>query len=216
MHWPLLDGVPAEEVREILQVARRRVFARNEVVCHRGDPADTCHLISSGRFAIRVMTPLGETATVAIRGPGEAFGEMALLVPDARRAATVAALEPGETLSIHRPDFDRIRGRHPGIDRFLWTFLVEEVRTLNERLLEALYVPVDKRVRRRLVELAQAYGGGETAEVPLTQEVLAELVGASRPTVNQVLREEARRGTIRLARGKVVVLQPDELRRRGR
>ena len=79
MEWRLLEGVPADQVRELLQVARRRRFSRNEVVFHRDDPGDSLHLISKGRFAIQVMTPLGETATIAIRGPGESFGEMALV-----------------------------------------------------------------------------------------------------------------------------------------
>jgi CRP-like cAMP-binding protein len=97
----------------------------------------------------------------------------------------------------------------------LLRFLTNEVRMLNERLLEALYVPVEKRVRRRLVELSELYGG-EPPVIPLTQETLAELAGTTRPTVNQVLRDEERRGTIELLRGKVRVLDAGELARRGR
>ena len=98
VEWRLLEGVPPDQVRELLQVARRRRFSRNEVVFHRDDPGDSVHLISKGRFAIQVMTPLGETATIAIRGPGESFGEMAL-VGGTRRSATVLALEDAETFS---------------------------------------------------------------------------------------------------------------------
>ena len=67
-----MDGVPDEEVRRLLSVARRRRFSRHEVVFHREDPADSLHLISKGRFAIRIMTPLGETVTIGIRGPERA------------------------------------------------------------------------------------------------------------------------------------------------
>ena len=215
MQWALLDGVPEDDLRGILQVARRRSFVRNEVVCHRGDPADSCHLIAKGRFAIRTTTSLGDTVTVAIRGPGATFGEMALLVEDGKRLSTVAALEPGETYSIFRTDFDHIRATHPGADRFLWAFLVNEVRTLNERLLEALYLPVDERVRRRLLELAELYGDGDgPVTVPLKQEVVAELAGATRPTVNQVLRDEERRGAIELTRGRITILDVPKLARR--
>jgi CRP-like cAMP-binding protein len=218
MRWALLEGVPEEELREILRVARRRRFAKNEVVCHRGDPADCCHLIAQGRFAVRNTTPLGDTVTVAVRGPGATFGEMALLVDDGKRVATVAALEAGETYAIYRTDFDRLRSTHPDADRFLWAFLVNEVRVLNERLLESLYLPVDKRVLRRLVDLAELYGNGGDGPVtvPLTQEVIAELSGAARPTVNQVLREEERRGTIELSRGNTRILDASELARRSR
>ena len=68
MNWRLLEGVPDEEVRRLLSVARRRTFRKAEVVFHRRDPADSLHLISRGRFKVQVMTPLGEPATIAIRG----------------------------------------------------------------------------------------------------------------------------------------------------
>jgi CRP-like cAMP-binding protein len=97
----------------------------------------------------------------------------------------------------------------------LFRFLTNEVRVLNERLLEALYVPVEKRVRRRLVELSRLYGGDEPV-IQLTQETLAEIAGASRPTVNQVLRDEEKRGTIELSRGRIRVLEVSELERRAR
>jgi CRP/FNR family transcriptional regulator, cyclic AMP receptor protein len=216
LEWRLLEGVPAEQVRELVQMAHRRRFSRNEVVFHRNDPGDSLHLIQSGRFAIRVMTPLGDTATIAVRGPGESFGEMALVAQGGRRAATVAALEDAETIAVYRSDFDRLRERQPSIDAWLHGFLTNEVRMLNDRLLEALYVPVDKRVCRRLAELGELYAedGMEPTTVPLTQETIAELAGATRPTVNQVLREEEKRGTIQLSRGKVRILDPADLARR--
>src|SRR3954453_21006920 len=141
MEWRLLESVPGDQVRELLQVARRRRFSRNEVVFHRDDPGDALHLIQKGRFSIRVMTPLGQVATIALRGPGDSFGEMALLSDDARRSATVTALEEAETFSVTRGDFERLRRRHPAVNEILLRFLQNEVRLLNERLLEALYVP---------------------------------------------------------------------------
>jgi CRP/FNR family transcriptional regulator, cyclic AMP receptor protein len=213
--WGLLEGVPPEQVRELLQVARRRRFSRNEVVFHRDDPGDSVHLVQSGRFAIRVATPLGDMTTIAIRGPGESFGEMALIAEKPRRSATVAALEEAETMSVYKVDFEHVRARHPSVDRILMRFLTDEVRMLNDRLLEALYVPVEKRVRRRLLELATLYGG-EPPAIRLTQETISELAGATRPTVNQVLRDEEKRGTIELSRGRIDVVDAAELARRAR
>jgi CRP-like cAMP-binding protein len=215
--WRLLADVPAEDVRELIEVARRRRFARNEVVFHRYDPGDALHLISKGRFSIRVMTPLGQVATIGLRGPGDSFGEMALLDDNATRSATVTALEEAETFSITRGDFERLRARHPAVNEILLRFLQDEVRLLNERLLEALYVPVEKRVLRRLVELAAMYPSRENeALISLTQESLAELAGASRATVNQVLRDEERRGSIELQRGKTRILDVAALTARAR
>lgn len=201
----------------LLQIARRRRFSRNEVVFHRDDPGDSLHLIQKGRFAIRIMTPLGDTATIGVRGPGDSFGEMTLVDEGARRSATVAALEDAETHAIYRAEFDELRAKHPQVDRFVIRFLANEVRVLNERLLEALYIPVERRVLRRLAELARLYPerDGQTP-IPLTQEVLAELAGTSRATVNKVLNEEQERGTVALQRGKTVVLDADALARRAR
>jgi len=216
VEWRLLADVPPEHVRNLMQIARRRTFARNEVVFHRDDPGDSLHLINKGRFAIRVMTPLGDTATIAVRGPGDSFGEMAL-VGGMRRSATVAALEDAETFSVYQREFEHLRREHPAVNDVLVRFLVGEIRMLNERLLEALYVPVERRVLRRLVELAELYPSENgVAEIALTQETIAELAGAKRPTVNQVLREEADRGTIELQRGKTRVLDLVALRERAR
>ncbi|TMK75150.1 MAG: Crp/Fnr family transcriptional regulator [Actinobacteria bacterium] len=214
MQWQLFGDLPSEEIRRVLATARRRTFGRGEVVFHEGDPADSLHLIAKGRFAVRVTTPLGETATLAIRGPGEAFGELAL-VSDAPRSATVAALESAETHSLYRREFDELRREHPYVNRMLVAVLAASVRRMDELIVEAFYVGAEKRVLRRLRDLATVYGNGSsTITVPLTQEDLAGLAGTSRATVNRVLREEESRGTVTLGRGKTVVLDLEKLTRR--
>ena len=217
MRWPLFDGVPEAEVQRVLSIARRRTFQRGEVVFHVDDPADTLHLVVGGRFAVRVQTRLGDVAILTVIGPGGMFGELALIREEARRTATVEALEAGETRSIHRPDFDRLRAEHPGVTDVLVAVLAAGVDRLSRHLLEALYVPSDKRVLRRLAELARSYApeGGE-AVIPLRQEDLAGLAGTSRATVNRVLREEAGRGTVALARGRTTVIDVGALEQRAR
>ena len=217
MEWALLAGVPGEDVQRLLQIARRRTFRRGEVVFHMGDPADTLHLVVSGRFAVRVQTALADVAVLTILGPGDLFGELALLETDGRRSATVEAIEAGETRSIHRPDFEVLRDRHPSVTDVVTAILAEQVRRLTGNLLEALYLPADRRIRRRVAELADAYapGGGEVT-IPLRQEDLAGLAGTSRATVNRVLREEEARGTVRLARGRTIVIDREGLARRAR
>jgi CRP/FNR family transcriptional regulator, cyclic AMP receptor protein len=216
VEWLLLADVPAEDVRQVLQIARRRTFGRGEVVFHRDDPADSLHLIVKGRFAVRITTPLGDTTLLAVHGPGEAFGELALLSSEARRSATVAALEDAETRSIYRDDFARLQRRHPGVNSVLVALLAEQVRRMDEQIVEAHYVDADTRVRRRLLELARLYGRDQETEVtiPLTQEELAEMAGTSRATVNRVLREEEKRGVIELRRGKTRLLDLPQLRKR--
>jgi CRP-like cAMP-binding protein len=216
--WELLDGLADTEVQALLSIARRRKFARGEVVFHEHDPADTLHLVDKGRFAVRAATPLGDTVVLAVLGPGDMFGELSLLGdPQARRSATVAALEAAETRSVHRLDFDRLRSEHPQTADVLISILAGQVRRLSRHLLEALYVPADKRVLRRLVELVDLYAGSDgSVVVPLTQEDLAGLAGTSRATVNRVLREEEARGSVQLGRGRTTVLDREALARRGR
>jgi CRP/FNR family transcriptional regulator, cyclic AMP receptor protein len=211
MEWQLFANVPPEDVRRLLAIARRRTFARNEVVFHRGDPANALHLIVEGRFSVSIITPLGETAMLGVRGPGEAFGDLALVSGGStERSATVSALEAGETFSVLREDFARLRREHPEVDAVLVAILAESVRRLSDQVTEAYYLSADDRVLRRLADLAELYGG----TVPLPQEALAELAGTSRATVNRVLREQQERGTVELSRSKTVVFDLERLRRR--
>ena len=128
VQWRLLAGVEDTELQQLISVARRRRFDRHEVVFHRDDPADSLHLIVKGRFAVRVTTPLGDTALLAVHGPGHTFGELALLSPGAARSATVAALEPAETMSIFRDDFAHLQARHPPVNNVLLAVIAEQVR----------------------------------------------------------------------------------------
>jgi CRP/FNR family transcriptional regulator, cyclic AMP receptor protein len=211
MEWQLFAGVPQEDVRRLLAIARRRSFARNEVVFHRGDPANALHLIVAGRFAVTIVTPLGDTAMLAVRGTGDAFGELALVSGgDTERSATVAALEPSETHAVLTDDFARLRREHPQIDAVLAAILAERVRRLSEQVTEAYYLSAEARVLRRLAELGELYGG----VVSLPQEALAELAGTSRATVNRVLREQQARGAIELRRARIAVRDPELLKPR--
>jgi CRP-like cAMP-binding protein len=215
--WPLLGGIEPEYVRELLSIARRRTFEKGEVVFHRDDPADSLHLDVRGRFGARVATRLGESVLLDVVGPGGSFGEVALLLHESRRSATVSALEDGETRSIFRDDFARLQREHPGVKDVLLRLLAEQLRRASDRLVEAHYVDAEARVRRRVLELAETYGrAGAPAVVPLTQEDVAAMAGTSRATVNRVLREEVEHGCVALARGSVTVLAPDDLARRAR
>ena len=213
--WAFLDGVPEEDRNRVLRASRRRRFARREVLFHEGDLGDTVQLIDRGRVAVRTTTPLGDVVTLNVLGPGRAVGELALLDPASRRTATVMALEPTETLAIHGQAFADLRRDHPSVDAFLVNLLALEVRRLNDLLVEALYLPADCRVVRRLLDLAGLYGDGRPGtEIPLTQEDLASLAGTSRGTVNRVLGECGDEGSVAVTRGRVTVVDPEALARR--
>jgi CRP-like cAMP-binding protein len=207
VEWQILEVLSADERQELLALTRRRRFARNEVIFHEGDPGDTLHLVAKGHVGIRVTTPLGDVATVRVLKAGDFFGELALISPGPRNA-TAVALDPVETRAVHRDQFDDLRKRDPAIDRVIIEALVAEVRRLAVQLVDALYVPVEKRIWRRVVDLTAIFAGndGEAVSIPLTQEELAQVVGATRPTVNRTLKEGEDAGVVRLARGRVEVL----------
>ena len=217
MEWPLLSPLPSGVRAQVLEAARPRRYARSEVVFHEGDPGDTLHLVRAGRLAVRVSTDAGDSATLRILRPGDAFGELALVAPSGRhrRTATVTALEKAETLALPRPAFTALCERFPEVEHLMLTLMAERVDQLSQRLLEALYVGVERRVFRRLVELVDIYADGSAVSViPLTQDDLAGLAGATRPTVNQVLQRLAGQGVVTLQRGSIVVNDIATLRRR--
>ena len=197
-------GVPEQELRA---VGRRRTFDRDEVVFHRDDPGDSLHLVDRGRFAARIVTPVGDTATVSMHGPGDIFGLLAVIGAAPRRTATVVALEPSETFAIPASAFNRLRSTHPQIRDAVEQLLVEQLAETSNRLVEALYLPAAARVRVRLADLARLYGDTTAGDVviPLNQEHLAGLAGTTRETVNRVLKQEEERGTVELARNRIVV-----------
>jgi CRP-like cAMP-binding protein len=214
MEWSLLEGVPIDERRVVLANARRRRFRYNEVIFHEGDLADTVHLIAKGRVAIQVTTQLGDVAILRVLGAGAAFGELALLSPDSHRTASAVALETTETLAIHREVFATLRRAHPSVESWLIDHLAAEVVRLSAEQLEAYYVPAPMRVLRRLVDMAELYGGCRCGTVVrLRQEDLATLAGASRAQVNRTLRSAEVNGWLTLGRGKIEILDASNLQR---
>ncbi len=177
---------------------------------HEGDPADSVHVILKGRVASLVNSRSGQQLTFSIMGEGDLFGELALLSTQAKRSATIRALEATETLRVGREDFQRLRLQSPEVSEILIQLLVRRVLRLSQHLREALHVPVEARM-----ELAALYGGSAPGTViPLSQDDLAGLTGAARATVNRVLREEEGRGVVSLKRRRVTIVDPGGLRRR--
>lgn len=203
----LLDDLDGLDRRELVAASRRRRFARNEVLFHEGDPGASLHLVRKGYVAIRASTPLGDVVTLAVLGPGEVFGELALLNEDSSRTASAVALDAVETLSWQRDQVQELRHGSADLDQFLIEILVEQVQRLSGLLVEALHLPVELRILRRLSALSELYDhDSNTAEIPVTQEDLASLAGTTRPTANRALKDAEAAGLVRLARGRIIVV----------
>jgi CRP-like cAMP-binding protein len=183
-----------------------------------GNPADSLHLIDSGRVAVRVSSPAGEHVTLNILSAGDYFGELSLVrrAGDRLRSATVVALEPTETLIVSVTAFEQLCRQQPGFEQLLVAALARRVEQLSGRLLDALYVSLDRRLCRCLLDLTRVYAepdDGAEATIALTQDHLADLVGGTRPSVNQILQKLSADGIVEVRRGRVIVRDAAALRR---
>lgn len=212
-----LGVVSPEASQWISAMSSSRRFKRGEVIFHEGDPGDTVHFITRGHVSIRMTTQEGDVATLAVLGPDDFFGEQALLSPDHRRTATVSAIEHAETRSLRRELFEELRQTQPAVDQFLIGMLAAQVRRLSGRLQEALYVSAERRVLRRVSEMAQSYAEfGRPTIIPLTQDDVASMAGTSRPTANRVLKAAEADGLLVVARARIVVVDAELLSARCR
>jgi CRP/FNR family transcriptional regulator, cyclic AMP receptor protein len=214
--WALLESLSEADRRAVLTRCRRQRYSRNEVVFREGEIGDCVHLLAKGTVAVRVATPSGDVATLDVLRPGEAFGEQALVGDDDRRSATIVALERTETMRLTRDDFVKLLADQPNTGRLLVAMLDARLRATSQSLLEALYLPADTRVFRQLGRLAAIYSEPGSSAIPVTQDDLATMAGTTRQTVNRVLRQAQDDGLLRLARGKVEIVDAAGLAKRSR
>ena len=209
----IFDELSPDDRREVMRRAKRSSFKAREVIFREGDLGNTVHWIESGLVAVRSTSALGDTVTFVMLGPGDTFGEFALILPESARSASVVAVSATRTLALQRNDFEELRSTHPNADHILMVALARTVQHLSSRIIEAHFVAADKRVVRRVAELAEAFGD---TSLPLTQDDLAALAGTTRQTVNKVLRECEEAGVVKLSRGTVTIIDGAQLAKRAR
>jgi CRP/FNR family transcriptional regulator, cyclic AMP receptor protein len=149
-----------------------------------------------------------------VLAPGEAFGEQALLSESALRSATILALEPVQTLKLTRTEFEQLLAAHAGVLRLLVNVLDARLRETSSNLVDALYLPVETRVYRRLYKLGVLYA--VRGVIPLTQEDLSSMAGTTRQSVNKVLRQAQDHGLVQLDRGRISVTDLEGIAKRCR
>lgn len=214
MSLDITMSVP-DHVRDAVEKAgRQRRYGPGQAVFHLGDTGDSLHLVLSGRLVVRVNDPEGRDTAIAVLGPGEFFGEMAVFANDQERTATIVALEDVTTLELRRDPLAALRAAHPEINDLLLRLLAERGAQLIDRVHESLFVGVNQRVARRVYEVGRHYFDKVLpVVVPLTQEEIATLAGTTRPSANQALKLLESRGMLHLARGRVEITDPKALRR---
>ena len=216
MDWRLLDPLTEPDRRAFLARCARQRYPRGGFVFHEGEAGDSIHLIESGTVAVRVTSPTGDVVTLDVLGRGDAFGEQALIGDAFYRTATAMALERTETRRLSRRDFEALMAEHPATVKVLIGMLDARLRATSQALLEALHLPAEARVLRRLAYLADIYADHPSKSIPLTQDELASLAGTTRQTVNRVLGEAQEDGLLELSRGRVTVTDAVELSVRSR
>jgi len=216
-HSPLLANLPPEALSKLASAARRRSYRRGEVIFHQGDPGDALHFLTEGRVKVVLDAETGEEAVIAILGPGECFGELALIDGEPR-SATVETLEPVQTVSLARPEFMTFIRENPSVAERLLVTLAGMVRRTDESMADLVFLDLEGRLVKKLLELAEAHGrdvdGATEIELPMTQEDLAAMIGATRASVNKLLGWYEDRGAIQRRGRRIAIFDADRLRRR--
>jgi CRP/FNR family cyclic AMP-dependent transcriptional regulator len=217
MAVPLFANLPPGVIDALASKVRRRRYAAGEVIFHEGDPGRALCIIESGRVKIVSVSEQGQEALLAVMGPGEFFGELALF-DDMPRSADVAAMEATQTLNLAREDFFSIVDRFPAVTRQIFGVLAAQIRRLTTEVSDIVFLNLDARIAKRLLELAEAHGAdtpeGRRIEIALSQAELGSMVGATRESVNQCLRRFQEAGLILLGRQRVTIVKAEGLRRR--
>lgn len=205
---PLFSTLSEEDLAQVAEVAGRRRFGAGEIVFREGDASNTCYAIRSGHACAVRENSDGRAITLARFGPGDIFGELAML-DDERRSATVETLEETDTIAILGPDMRRLLREQPEIAIKMITALGRKLRQTNERLARQSFQTVQSRVATvlsQLVEAVRAEGAGDgDVLITSTQAELARLAGSSRESASRFLAVLERAGIITQGRGRLTV-----------
>lgn len=213
----LFRDLPPEILGRLASFTRRRRFRRGEVLYHQEDPGDALHVLQIGHVKIVGAGESGTETLLTVLGPGECFGELALL-DGGPRSARVEALDPVETVSVSRAVFLQFLRENPQAVEPLLLALARTIRRLTETVTDLTSLDLEGRLAKKLLQLAEDYGepadGGVEIALDLTQEELSAMVGATRASVNKVLGWYEDRGAIQRRGRHIVVIEADRLRSR--
>lgn len=211
---PLFADLSQDELERIAAVAVPRAFPRGVRVFHEGDQSDACYIVRSGDLRVTREHSDGRAIALATLGPGDFFGELAML-DGGTRSASVETLSDVELLALPAADMRRVIAEHGDIAAKLIVAITRRLRETNERVSRQSFQTVPSRVAGVLMQLIAEETIPEDREgitVRMTQADLAQLAGTSRESVSRFLATLERAGVVAVGRGRVTVLQPRRLR----
>ncbi|PZR51659.1 Crp/Fnr family transcriptional regulator [Xylanimonas oleitrophica] len=216
---PLFADMEEEETRALLETMIPVELSRGDVLFREGEPGDRLYVIAQGKIKLGRRSSDGRENLLSILGPGEMFGELSLFDPGPR-TATASSVSDSLVYELRHQALVAWVNAHPKVATQLLGALARRLRRTNETLADLVFSDVPGRVAKALLDLSTRFGEpsdeGVRVAHDLTQEELAQLVGASRETVNKALADFAGRGWVRREGRAVVLLDMDRLERRAR
>ncbi|MGH8711142.1 MAG: Crp/Fnr family transcriptional regulator [Burkholderiales bacterium] len=201
---PLFSGLQDEELTAMLHVAVAKNFAKHATIMREGDKTDALYIIASGKVKVVLSTVGGKEVILAILGKSELFGEMALL-DEQPRSADVVAMEPTQLLVISKTDFINCLAHNPQMAFKIMQGLIQRLRNADRKIQSLALMDVYGRVARTLLELAKPEDGRLVVGEKLSQQDLADMIGASREMVSRILKDLSLSGYIRFEAKKIIV-----------
>ena len=208
----LLGSLPADQLDAVAAQARPVKLTRGDLLFNHNDEPDALFVVLNGRVAILNTAADGRESMVALMEAGDLFGELPLF--DGRpRSAAARALEPSEVVHIPYTALREIYDAHPEL---LWQvvgLLAQRLRATDEALADSVFLDVTGRTAKRLLELSS---GDDEFVLPITQEELAGMIGASRERVNKAISSFVRLGWIEQSDRRYRITDRDQMERRSR
>jgi CRP/FNR family cyclic AMP-dependent transcriptional regulator len=216
---PLFASLDPSAAASLISSLSERRVAKGEILFHEGEPGDHLYVILDGKVKLGRASADGRESLMAILGPGEMFGELSLFDPGPR-AATATALTEAQVYRLGNAELMPWLATRPEVAAALLQALARRLRRTNEAMADLVFSDVPGRVAKALMDLGEKFGtmtaNGLQVTHDMTQEELAQLVGASRETVNKALADFAQRGWIQLESRQVLILDVDRLGKRAR
>jgi len=216
---PLFAALDSEGARVLRETLVEMHVLKGQTLFEEGEPGDRLYVILDGKVKLGHSSPDGRESLLAVLGPGEMFGELSLFDPG-KRAATATALTDASVLELSNEQLMPWLAGRPEVAAALLQALARRLRRTNEAMADLVFTDVPGRVAKALMDLGEKFGTvtpeGLLVTHDMTQEEIAQLVGASRETVNKALADFTQRGWVRLESRQVLILDVERLRRRAR
>ena len=211
-----LDDEAAAALRESMTHSELR---RGETLFHEGDSGDKLYIVTEGKVKLGRSSSDGRENLLSVMGPSDMFGELSIFDPGPRTSSAVCVTEVSAA-TMNSESLKKWISDYPDISQQLLRVLARRLRRTNASLADLIFTDVPGRVAKTLLQLANRFGTQEGGALrvnhDLTQEEIAQLVGASRETVNKALATFAHRGWIRLEGKSVLIVDTEHLARRAR